>query len=134
MRPGKPSSAKFESLGSFLTKRVNGSNVSADKGYAYICMRAVWGPYRDGPVSGENTSHLCRLRIVGVFPTVPIRSSQSGFRYWGLWVGVRRLWKGRSSSVCGEGFGFYLTECIHLLVLESQTPHKIVNLLFTITN
>jgi len=29
---------------------------------------------------------------------------------------------------------FYLTECIYLLVLESQLPHKIVNLLFTITN
>jgi len=33
MRPGKPFSAKFESLGVFLTKRANGSNVSADKGY-----------------------------------------------------------------------------------------------------
>ena len=28
---------------------------------------------------------------------------------------------------------FYLTECIYQLVLESQLPHKIVNLLFTIT-
>jgi len=28
----------------------------------------------------------------------------------------------------------YLTECIYSLVLESQLTHKIVNLLFTITN
>ena len=28
----------------------------------------------------------------------------------------------------------YLTECIHQLVLESQPPHEIVNLLLTITN
>jgi len=28
----------------------------------------------------------------------------------------------------------YLTECIDKLVLESQLTHKIVNLLFTITN
>ena len=27
----------------------------------------------------------------------------------------------------------YLTECIYQLVLESQLPHKLVNLLFTIT-
>ena len=27
----------------------------------------------------------------------------------------------------------YLTECIYWLALESQPPHKIVNLLFTIT-
>ena len=26
---------------------------------------------------------------------------------------------------------FYLTECIHYSFLESQIPHKIVNLLFT---
>jgi len=25
-------------------------------------MYALCGPYRDGPASGENTSHLCRLR------------------------------------------------------------------------
>ena len=30
--------------------------------------------------------------------------------------------------------GFHLTECIYQFVLESQLPHKIVNLLFTITN
>ena len=30
--------------------------------------------------------------------------------------------------------GLYLTECIYLLVLENQNPHKIVNLSFTITN
>ena len=29
---------------------------------------------------------------------------------------------------------FDLTECINLMVLESQLPHKIANLLFTITN
>jgi len=28
----------------------------------------------------------------------------------------------------------YLTACIYQLVLESQLPHEIVNLLFTITN
>ena len=28
----------------------------------------------------------------------------------------------------------YLTQCIYQLVLESQLPHKIVNLLFTITD
>ena len=28
----------------------------------------------------------------------------------------------------------YLTECIYQLVLESQIPHTLVNLLFTITN
>ena len=28
----------------------------------------------------------------------------------------------------------YLTKCIHLLDLESQLPHTIVDLLFTITN
>ena len=28
----------------------------------------------------------------------------------------------------------YLTQCIHELVLESQLPHKIVNLLFTIAD
>ena len=34
MRPRKPFSAKFESLGRFLTKRANGSNVSPHKGYS----------------------------------------------------------------------------------------------------
>ena len=29
---------------------------------------------------------------------------------------------------------FYLTDCIYELVLESQLPHKIVNIMFTITN
>jgi len=29
---------------------------------------------------------------------------------------------------------FYFTECTYCLVLESQHPHKIGNLLFTITN
>ena len=41
MRPGKPFSAKFESIchiGSFLTKRANGSNVSPHKGYTYMYM------------------------------------------------------------------------------------------------
>ena len=38
MRPEKPFSAKFESLGSFLTKRANGSNVSPHKGYIYISI------------------------------------------------------------------------------------------------
>ena len=28
----------------------------------------------------------------------------------------------------------YLTECVNSLVLESQLPHQIVNLLFTITH
>ena len=28
----------------------------------------------------------------------------------------------------------FLAECLHLLVLESQVPRKIVNLLLTITN
>ena len=58
MRPGKPPSAKFESLGSFLTKRANGSNVSADEEYIrshtpvyvykciytyiYVCMRGAY--------------------------------------------------------------------------------------------
>jgi hypothetical protein len=28
----------------------------------------------------------------------------------------------------------HLTECVNRMVLESQLPHKIVNLLFTITN
>ena len=28
----------------------------------------------------------------------------------------------------------HLTECIYKLILESHPPHKIVNLLFTITN
>ena len=34
----------------------------------------------------------------------------------------------------GDLFGVDLTECIHLVVLESQLPHKIANLLFSITN
>ena len=29
--------------------------------------KVVSGPYRDGPASGENTSHWCRLRILGCF-------------------------------------------------------------------
>ena len=29
--------------------------------------RAVWGPYWDVPASGKNTSHLCRLRILGYY-------------------------------------------------------------------
>ena len=35
---------------------------------------------------------------------------------------------------CSTGTQSPLTECIYSLVLESQRPHKIVNLLFTITN
>ena len=41
------------------------------------------------------------------------------------------------SGGCTEGSSqvhSYLTECIHQLVLVSQLPHKIDNLLFTITN
>ena len=33
-----------------------------------------------------------------------------------------------------EEVSSYLTECIHSLVLESQLPHKIVNLSFTISD
>ena len=32
------------------------------------------------------------------------------------------------------GLEFYLTECVYQLVLESQLPNKLVNLLFTITD
>jgi len=31
----------------------------------------VRGPYRDGPASGENTRHLCRLKISGYFGLDP---------------------------------------------------------------
>ena len=37
-------------------------------------------------------------------------------------------------GLCALRRGNYLTQCIHQLVLESQLPHRIVNLLFTITN
>ena len=33
-----------------------------------------------------------------------------------------------------EEFQIYLTECMYQFVLESQLPHKMINLLFTITN
>ena len=29
--------------------------------------------YRDGPASGENRSHLCRLRILGYFGLDPLK-------------------------------------------------------------
>ena len=45
MRPGKPFSAKLESLGSFLTKRSNGSNVSPHKGYPTPCTTLHPAPY-----------------------------------------------------------------------------------------
>ena len=40
----------------------------------------------------------------------------------------------RSRRAARGGARGYLTPCIYQLVLESQLPHKIVNLLFTITN
>ena len=42
-----------------------------------------------------------------------------------------KLWPAQDIS---EPLQVYLTKCIYQLVLESQHPHKIVNLLFTITN
>ena len=79
------------------------------------------------------------------------------FRVWGLFkkevVGVRvngfgfaarrqprRQYRGTSLMRKQLPLGPYkvhqscLTECIHQLILESQLPHKIVNLLFTITH
>ena len=41
------------------------------------------------------------------------------------------LARGRGGGRCGR---FYLTEYVYGLVSESQPPHKIVNLLFAITN
>jgi hypothetical protein len=40
---------------------------------------------------------------------------------------------GRSSSLA-QAPHLYLSDCIHELFLESQLPHKTVNLLFTTTN
>ena len=41
---------------------------------------------------------------------------------------------GRPCPPAHPGAQSYLTQCIYLLVLESYPPHKIVSLLFTITN
>ena len=41
------------------------------------------------------------------------------------WVALKKI-----TYVCSES---YPTECIYKLVLESQLPHKIVNLVFTVT-
>ena len=39
------------------------------------------------------------------------------------------------TSLIAAGLRYsFLTECIYLFVLESQFPHKIVNLVFAITN
>ena len=51
--PGKPSSAKFESLGSSLTKRENGCTISADKGYAIPYMCRLYTTYKDCKVIVE---------------------------------------------------------------------------------
>ena len=47
--------------------------------YRWICVYLhMRGPFRDGPASGEDRSHLCRLKIRGYFgldpPCIPIRS------------------------------------------------------------
>ena len=48
---------------------------------------------------------------------------------------ARRLWRSlRSWRPSPGGVRSHLTECVHQLVLESQLPHKTVNLLLTITN
>ena len=36
-----------------------------------VVRGGVWGPCRYGPASGENTSHLCRLRILDYFGLDP---------------------------------------------------------------
>ena len=46
----------------------------------------------------------------------------------------KKHFRSQISSRPQGGTQTYLTECILQLVLESQLPHKIVNLLFTITN
>ena len=72
VRPGKLTAAKFEFLGSFLTKRANGSNVSADKGYG---ARSPLG----GP-SGDTTP--CKVTPVVLHGVVSPVSSHSGRPTW----------------------------------------------------
>ena len=73
------------------------------RGSGFVCTL-------DGPASGENRSHLRRLRILGCFGPVPIRSSQTGVRVSGFWfrlagvgrqtfpVATSKLWKGLEGS------------------------------------
>ena len=49
---------------------------------------------------------------------------------WGS-LGGWALSRERGTQDLGK---FHLTECINLMVLESQLSHKIVNLLFTTTD
>ena len=53
------------------------------------------GAYRDGPASGENRNHLCRLRILGYFGLDPPERGS------GL-VGNKLI----SVQRCGQGFEF----------------------------
>jgi hypothetical protein len=67
---------------------------------------------------------LTRERI-----SLPLGCLQGGQQY--QWLSA--LYKGLSPQAGGVDH-FYLTQCIKQMVLESQAPHKTVNLLFTITN
>ena len=67
-----------------------------------------------------------------------------GFGVWGSRLGIWGLgfrFQGRgfrswdsglraTPSICTEAIKVYLTQCIHLSVLESQPPHKSVNSIF----
>ena len=92
MRPGKPFSAKFESLGSFLTKRAKGSNVSPHKGYKgigssiqSIAMMLEEQTYQLPSVFGRVQGAGCRVQGAGC------RVQGAGFRVQGFRVPALRV-------------------------------------------
>ena len=80
-----------------------------------------------------NAAPLCRTKAKTSF--IAHIHKVSGLGFWFSVFGCH--FSGFGFRISGSGFrveGFYLTECIYQLVLERQLPHKIVNLLFSITN
>ena len=61
-------------------------------------------------------------------------ASDLALRFKGIVDPGRKFQSAPSSLPLGRHIESYLAECIYYLVLESHSPHQIVNLLFTITN
>ena len=66
-------------------------------------------------------------------PVAVLRNSGFLFGDWVSHVAWYMI-ESRSWVRVDHVFRILLTECIYHLVLENQIPHKIVNLLFTITD
>ena len=69
---------------------------------------------------------LCEIRAGAVLLATGVRHAPSLFSHVGVQDGGFGVW--------GSGLRVHLTECMNSLVLESQPPHKVVNLSFTIAD